>query len=39
VELSGWDPRWSQVLLGVFLLVALLVGGVVRGRLRAAPRS
>ncbi len=39
VELSGWDPRWSQVLLGVLLLVALLVGGVVRGRLRAAPRS
>ncbi len=39
VELSGWDPRWSQVLLGVLLLVALLVGGVVRSRLRAAPRS
>ncbi|WP_448641391.1 ABC transporter permease [Geodermatophilus sp. URMC 63] len=39
VELAGWDPRWSQALLGVFLLVALLVGGVVRGRLRAAPRS
>ncbi|HYO34870.1 MAG TPA: ABC transporter permease [Geodermatophilus sp.] len=39
VELSGWDPRWSQALLGVLLLVALMVGGVVRGRLRAAPRS
>ncbi|MEX5719655.1 ABC transporter permease [Geodermatophilus maliterrae] len=39
VELSGWDPRWSQALLGVLLLVALLVSGVVRGRLRAAPRS
>ncbi len=39
VELAGWDPRWSQALLGVFLLVALLVGGVVRARLRAAPRS
>ncbi|MGY1785510.1 ABC transporter permease [Geodermatophilus sp. SYSU D00698] len=39
VELAGWDPRWSQALLGVVLLVALLVGGVVRARLRAAPRS
>ncbi len=39
VELSGWDPRWSQALLGVLLLVALLVGGAVRARLRAAPRS
>ncbi|SHG72123.1 monosaccharide ABC transporter membrane protein, CUT2 family [Geodermatophilus nigrescens] len=38
-ELSGWDPRWSQVLLGVLLLVALAFGTVVRGRLRAAPRS
>jgi simple sugar transport system permease protein len=39
VALSGWDPRWSQAALGVLLLVALVVGGVVRGRLRAAPRS
>ncbi|WP_169064710.1 ABC transporter permease [Geodermatophilus dictyosporus] len=39
VELSGWDPRWSQALLGVLLLVALVVGGAVRSRLRAAPRS
>ncbi|PRY37762.1 monosaccharide ABC transporter membrane protein (CUT2 family) [Geodermatophilus tzadiensis] len=39
VELSGWDPRWSQALLGVLLLVALMVSGGVRGRLRAAPRS
>jgi simple sugar transport system permease protein len=38
-ELSGWDPRWSQALLGVLLLVALAFGGMVRGRLRAAPRS
>ena len=39
VELSGWDLRWSQALLGVLLLVALLFGGAVRSRLRAAPRS
>ena len=39
VELAGWDLRWSQALLGVFLLVALFIGGAVRGRLRAAPRS
>jgi simple sugar transport system permease protein len=39
VELAGWDQRWSQAALGVLLLVALLVGGAVRGRLRAAPRS
>jgi len=36
---GGWDPYWSQVFLGVLLLVALLANGVVRRRLRAVPRS
>ena len=36
---AGWDPRWSQVFLGLLLLVALLLNGVVRRRLRAVPRS
>ena len=36
---SGADPWWFQAFLGVLLLVALLVNGVVRRRLRAVPRS
>ena len=36
---SGADPWWFQAFLGVLLLVALLANGVVRRRLRAAPRS
>jgi simple sugar transport system permease protein len=39
IALSGWDVRWFQALLGVLLLVALLANGVVRSRLKAAPRS
>jgi simple sugar transport system permease protein len=39
IVLSSWDVRWFQVLLGALLLVALLANGVVRSRLRAAPRS
>ena len=39
ITLAGWDPNWFQVLLGVLLLVALVVNGVVLRRLRAAPRS
>ena len=39
IVLSGWDVRWFQALLGVLLLVALLANGVVRSRLKAAPRS
>ncbi|NEK59771.1 ABC transporter permease [Geodermatophilus sabuli] len=39
VALAGWDPRWFEAFLGVLLLVALLTNGVVRGRLRAVPRS
>jgi simple sugar transport system permease protein len=39
IVLAGWDPRWFQALLGVLLLVALLANGVVRSRLKAAPRS
>ena len=39
ITLAGWDPQWFQVLLGVLLIVALLVNGVVLRRLRAAPRS
>ena len=35
---AGWDARWSQVFLGLLLLVALLLNGVVRRRLRAVPR-
>jgi simple sugar transport system permease protein len=39
ITLAGWDPQWFQVLLGVLLLVALVVNGIVLRRLRAAPRS
>ena len=39
IVLAGWDVRWFQALLGVLLLVALLANGVVRSRLKAAPRS
>ena len=39
ITLAGWAPAWFQVLLGVLLLVALVVNGVVLRRLRAAPRS
>jgi simple sugar transport system permease protein len=39
VTLAGWDPRWFEAFLGVLLLVALLANSVVRGRLRAVPRS
>ncbi|MFW3172613.1 ABC transporter permease [Geodermatophilus sp. CPCC 206100] len=39
VVLAGWDARWFEAFLGVLLLVALLANGVVRGRLRAVPRS
>ena len=36
---AGWDPLWFEALLGVLLLLALLTNGVVRRRLKAAPRS
>ena len=39
ITLAGWPPQWFQVLLGVLLLVALVVNGIVLRRLRAAPRS
>ena len=39
ITLAGWNPQWFQVLLGVLLLVALVVNGLVLRRLRAAPRS
>ena len=39
ITLAGWDPQWFEMLLGVLLLVALVVNGVVLRRLRAAPRS
>jgi simple sugar transport system permease protein len=39
IALSGWDGRWFEAFLGVLLLVALLANSVVRGRLRAVPRS
>ena len=39
ITLAGWAPQWFQVLLGVLLVVALVVNGVVLRRLRAAPRS
>jgi simple sugar transport system permease protein len=39
IPLAGWDPRWFQAFLGMTLLTALLVNGVVRRRLRAVPRS
>jgi simple sugar transport system permease protein len=39
ITLAGWDPQWFEMLLGVLLLVALVVNGVVRRRLKAAPRS
>ncbi|MGY1709950.1 ABC transporter permease [Geodermatophilus sp. SYSU D00758] len=39
VPLAGWDARWFEVFLGLLLLAALVANGVVRGRLRAVPRS
>ena len=36
---AGWDARMFQVFLGLLLLVALLLNGVVRRRLQAVPRS
>jgi simple sugar transport system permease protein len=39
IVLAGWDPLWFEALLGVLLLLALLTNGVVRRRLKAAPRS
>ncbi|WP_241175697.1 ABC transporter permease [Modestobacter sp. KNN46-3] len=39
LSLADWDPRWFQAFLGMLLLVALLVNGVVRRRLRSVPRS
>jgi simple sugar transport system permease protein len=39
IVLAGWDARWSQSLLGVLLLLALLANGEVRRRLKAVPRS
>jgi simple sugar transport system permease protein len=39
IVVSSWDVRWFQGVLGVLLLVALLANGVVRSRLKAAPRS
>jgi simple sugar transport system permease protein len=36
---AGWDPLWFEALLGVLLLTALLTNGIVRRRLKAAPRS
>jgi simple sugar transport system permease protein len=36
---AGWDPLWFEALLGVLLLTALLTNGVVRRRLKQAPRS
>jgi simple sugar transport system permease protein len=39
IVLAGWDPLWFQALLGILLLMALLTNGVVRRRLKAAPRS
>jgi simple sugar transport system permease protein len=39
MQLAGWQSPWFQALLGGMLLVALLANGVVRSRLRAAPRS
>ncbi|TFV67266.1 UNVERIFIED_ORG: ABC transporter permease [Bacillus sp. AZ43] len=39
IVLAGWDPLWFRAFLGVLLLVALLVTGVVRRRLKAVPRS
>lgn len=39
IVMAGWDPLWFQALLGVLLLTALLTNGLVRRRLKAAPRS
>ncbi len=39
IVMAGWDPLWFEALLGVLLLLALLTNGVVRRRLKAAPRS
>lgn len=39
IRLAGWDAHWFLVLLGVLMVVAILANGVVRSRLRAAPRA
>ncbi len=39
ITLAGWDPQWFEMLLGVVLIVALVINGMVLRRLRAAPRS
>ena len=39
IGLAGWDAPWFRALLGVLLLTALLTNGIVRRRLKAAPRS
>jgi simple sugar transport system permease protein len=39
IPLAGWDQRWFRALLGVLLLLALVVNGVVHRRLQAVPRS
>jgi simple sugar transport system permease protein len=39
IVMAGWDPLWFEALLGVLLLMALLIAGFVRRRLKAAPRS
>ena len=39
IVMAGLDPLWFEALLGVLLLLALLTNGVVRRRLKAAPRS
>jgi simple sugar transport system permease protein len=39
IVMAGWDPLWFEALLGVLLLTALVTNGVVRRRLKAAPRS
>jgi simple sugar transport system permease protein len=39
IVLAGWDAPWFEAFLGALLLMALLGNGVVRRRLKAAPRS
>jgi simple sugar transport system permease protein len=39
IVLAGWDPPWFEAMLGGLLMMALLTNGVVRRRLKAAPRS
>jgi simple sugar transport system permease protein len=39
IVLAGWNPQWFEALLGILLVLALLANGVVRSRLRAAPRA